>query len=84
MTCHGFGKGAKYIWKIEEVPPMDSTQNVMHSHGSHGSPHVESMESMESMRQEPESMTKASCYEHGTNYRIPTCKTCLELAKETA
>lgn len=81
---NGFGKGAKYIWKIEEVPPMDSTQNVMHSHGSHGSPHVESMESMESMRQEPESMTKASCYEHGTNYKIPTCSTCLELAKETA
>lgn len=78
---NGFGKGSKWIWRLEETSPIDSTENTIDSIHSRAQ---ESTESSESMRQQPESMTKASCYEHGTNYKIPTCSTCLELAKETA
>jgi hypothetical protein len=81
---NGFGKGSKWIWRLEETSPIDSTENTIDSIDSIHSRAQESMESSESMRQQPESMTKASCYEHGTNYKIPTCSTCLELAKETA
>lgn len=83
----GFGKGAKYIWKIEESP-MDSTETTMHSMHSIDTSARETMESMESMTPKPESMhapsTKPSCQQHGTHYAVSICLTCRGLAKETA
>lgn len=81
---NGFGKGAKYIWKLEEIPPMDSSQNTMHSHGSHASPYTETMESMESMSQKLESMNVSACQQHGTNYAVSKCITCRDLAREAS
>lgn len=83
---NGFGKGAKYIWQIEENP-MDSTETTMDPMHSIHSSARETMESMESMTKEPESMhvpRKPSCQQHGTNYAVSICLTCRGLAKETA
>lgn len=77
---NGFGKGAKYIWKIEELAHMDSTENTMHSHGSHGSSHVETMESMESMTKKLESMTP-TCDLHSSG-QFPGCYTCSKIAQQ--
>src|SRR5699024_7242436 len=83
---NGFGKGAKYIWKIEEAP-MDSTETTMDTMHSIHSSAMETMESMESMTPKPESMhapRKPSCEQHGTNYAVSICLTCRALAKETS
>src|SRR5699024_9887349 len=77
---NGFGKGAKYIWKLEEEPPIDSTETTMHSMHSIHSSARETMESMESMPEKPESMTLA-CKLHGTDY-LPECYTCGQILKE--
>jgi hypothetical protein len=82
----GFGRGAKYVWQIEEVS-MDSSETTMDPMHSIHSSARETMESMESMTKEPESMhvpRKPSCQKHGTHYAVSTCLTCRGLAKETA
>lgn len=83
---NGFGKGAKYIWQIEEAP-MDSTETTMDPMHSIDTSAKETMESMESMTKEPESMhapRKPSCQQHGTHYAVSVCLTCRGLAKESA